>query len=99
MSRKEMFESQIHAELAIARRRAPIVLLSPANNLKRLGSLFPFQRFAFEGPQVPLRVHNVSSVFVNILSRDGRDFRCAKNRFAEIPFRNWALGRIDCLNG
>src|SRR5262249_20716379 len=83
--REKVLETQISAEIPVGFSRAYVIERTAANQLERLRSVLPLQRFAVEGPQIPLRLHYVRRVLVDVLRRDRRHLRRAERAFAEIP--------------
>src|SRR5262245_21378058 len=94
--REKVLETQISAEVPVAISRACVIERTAANQLERLRSVLPLQRFAVERPQIPLRLHHIRRVLVDVLRRDRRHLRRAKRAFAEVPLRH---GRFRCING
>ena len=79
-------------------RDAVIVKRTVANERERLRFLTPLHRFHIEKPDVPVGADKVGSVWIQVLYREGANFRRAVALIAEVPLGDGDLRRTDGLD-
>ncbi len=85
MAGEEMLEAEVGGEVASCSSDAIVEERAVAGECERLWLLAPLQRFHVEEPDVPTRADDVGRVRVEVLRREGGDFRRAVALVAKIP--------------
>ena len=98
MSRVEVLEPQISAEVASCRSHAIVVFQAVAGQHERLLLALPLQRLDVEAPQIPLRLRDIGGVRIQMLGGQRRNFRRTIAGPVQVPFGRRRFRRIDGLN-